>query len=109
MNTYTQFQYSFLFMPGWIQDVILNIVLSIIIIFVFQSAWNYLKDTYTTKKTKDVVNTQIRKYKDMFEKLKIPSSPFQNEKEKQSMNQELLNYVNQELIHGSEKQFIETT
>jgi hypothetical protein len=65
-----------------------------------QCGWNYLKDTYTTKKTKDVVNTQIKKYKEMFEKLQVSkqeSSPFQTEDEKQSMNMELLEYVNQEL------------
>jgi arginine exporter protein ArgO len=87
-------------MPSFVFDIILNIVLSIIFIYLMQYGWNYLKDTYTTKKTKDVVNTQIKKYKDMFEKLqasKQESSPFQTEDEKQSMNMELLEYVNQEL------------
>jgi hypothetical protein len=27
--------------------------------------WNYLKDTYSKKKTKDLVGTQIEKYKRM--------------------------------------------
>jgi hypothetical protein len=71
-----------------------------------QYGWNYLKDTYTTKKTKDVVNTQIKKYKEMFEKLQVSkqeSSPFQTEDEKQSMNMELLEYVNQELASRTKR------
>jgi len=60
-----------------------------------------MKDTYSTRKTKDLVNTQIKKYKDIMEKIQIakkePVSPFQSEQEKQSMNNELLEYINTEL------------
>ena len=100
MNTYIYLQHPIIEMPSFVFDIILNIVLSIIFIYFMQYGWNYLKDTCTTKKTKDVVNTQIKKYKDMFEKLQISkqqASPFQTEDEKQSMNIELLEYVNQEL------------
>jgi len=93
-------------MPYFVFDIILNIVLYILLIFLMQYGWNYLKDTYTTKKTKDVVNTQIKKYKDMFEKLQVSkqeSSPFQTEDEKQSMNMELLEYVNQELASRTKR------
>ena len=93
-------------MPYFVFDIILNIVLYILLIYLIQYGWNYLKDTYTTKKTKDVVNTQIKKYKDMFEKLQVSkqeSSPFQTEDEKQSMNMELLEYVNQELASRTKR------
>jgi len=96
MNTYTHtHMYSFL----W--TIILHIVISIIIIYSAHQTWNYLKDTYSTRRTKDLVNTQIKKYKDMMEKIqntKVETpSPFQNETEKQSMNKELLEYMNNEL------------
>ena len=29
--------------------------------------WNYIKDTYSTKKTKDLVNPQIEKYKQLLD------------------------------------------
>ena len=100
MNTYIYLVNPKIEMPSFVFDIILNIILYILLIYLMQYGWNYLKDTYTTKKTKDVVNTQIKKYKEMFEKLQVSkqeSSPFQTEDEKQSMNMELLEYVNQEL------------
>jgi len=106
MNTYIHLVNPKIEMPSFVFDIILNIILSIIFIYLMQYGWNYLKDTYTTKKTKDVVNTQIKKYKDMFEKLQVSkqeSSPFQTEDEKQSMNMELLEYVNQELASRTKR------
>lgn len=106
MNTYIHLVNPKIEMPSFVFDIILNIVLYILFIYLMQYGWNYLKDTYTTKKTKDVVNTQIKKYKDMFEKLQVSkqeSSPFQTEDEKQSMNMELLEYVNQELASRTKR------
>jgi hypothetical protein len=40
-----------------------NIIISIIIIILIHYLFNYLKDTYTTKKTKDLVKSQTDKYK----------------------------------------------
>lgn len=106
MNTYIHLVNPKIEMPSFVFDIILNIVLYILFIYLMQYGWNYLKDTYTTKKTKDVVNTQIKKYKEMFEKLQVSkqeSSPFQTEDEKQSMNMELLEYVNQELASRTKR------
>ena len=106
MNTYIHLVNPKIEMPSFVFDIILNIILYILLIYLMQYGWNYLKDTYTTKKTKDVVNTQIKKYKDMFEKLQVSkqeSSPFQTEDEKQSMNMELLEYVNQELASRTKR------
>ena len=44
---------------------LINICFSILIIYAVHYLWNYLKDTYSKKKTKDLVNTQIEKYKKM--------------------------------------------
>ena len=40
-----------------------SIAISIFIIYGGHNIWNYIKDNYSTKKTKDLVNTQIQKYK----------------------------------------------
>jgi len=44
-------------------------VISLIIIALLHYFWNYLKDTYTTKKTKDLVKTQTEKYKAILDEM----------------------------------------
>ena len=75
---------------------IIKIVLFLSIIYFFHSSWNYLKDTYSTKKTKDLVNTQIEKYKKIAHEIAIGNkqlddggSQFLNEEEIQDMNNDL--------------------
>jgi hypothetical protein len=46
-----------------------NIIISIIIIILIHYLFNYLKDTYTTKKTKDLVKTQTEKYKTILDEM----------------------------------------
>ena len=46
-----------------------NIIISIIIIVLIHYLFNYLKDTYTTKKTKDLVKTQTEKYKTILDEM----------------------------------------
>lgn len=86
-------------------NIFSTIICSLIIIFLFQYGWNYLKDTYSVKKTKDLVNTQIEKYKKMAESTinSSESSPnfqgsqnnnFISETEKQTMNDDLMNLAN---------------
>ena len=80
-------------------SIIINIFISIIIIYGIHLFWNYLKDTYSTKKTKDLVNTQIQKYKIMVDEiqqsnpvLSSQSSTF-TELEKQNMDKELTEFM----------------
>jgi len=86
-------------------NILSTIIFSLIIIFLFQYGWNYLKDTYSVKKTKDLVNTQIEKYKKIAESTINDSqgSPnvqgsqnkdFISETEKQTMNDDLMNLAN---------------
>jgi hypothetical protein len=42
---------------------------SIIVIYGCHSSWNILKDTYSKRKTKDLVNTQIKKYQKMMDEI----------------------------------------
>jgi len=71
--------------------IIINIIISIIIIYGAHQFWNYLKDTYSKKKTKDLVGTQIEKYKRMVGEIQQGS---QNEviskEELKTMEEELL-------------------
>jgi len=47
--------------------IVQTILLSIIIIIIIHFLWNYIKDTYSTKKTKDLVGSQTQKYKNMLD------------------------------------------
>ena len=64
------------------KSIVFNIIVSIILIFIFHSLWNYLKNTYSTKKTKNIVENQVQKYKSIIEEMQqIPdfqSSPSEN-------------------------------
>jgi len=42
---------------------------SIIVIYGCHFSWNILKDTYSKRKTKDLVNTQIKKYQKMLDEI----------------------------------------
>ena len=73
-------------------NFIITILISIGIIMSIHSLWNYLKDTYTTKKTKDLVNSQIEKYKKMLE-IQRQQTEFITEQEQETMKNDLLQYV----------------
>lgn len=74
----------------------LNIIFSIIIIFFGHQLWNYIKNTYSTKKTKDLVNTQITKYKKMMKEIQdndSNSKNFLNSNEKEIMDKQLTDFI----------------
>ena len=50
-------------------SIIFNIIISFILIFLIHQLWNWLKDNYSVKKTKDLVGSQISKYKAIIEEL----------------------------------------
>lgn len=51
------------------KTILLNIVLSIAIIFITHQLWDYFKHNYTTAKTKNVVEIHTAKYKQIMEDL----------------------------------------
>lgn len=59
--------------------------------------WEYLKDNYSTKKVKDLVNTQIERYKNIASTTIIENGSLQedslSESEKASMQEELQQFV----------------
>jgi type III secretory pathway component EscR len=73
---------------------LISILLSLCLIISLHYLWDYLKDTYSTTKTKDLVNTQIEKYKMLVNESVSKKDSFLTEEEKQSMNEELMNFAN---------------
>jgi preprotein translocase subunit YajC len=59
-----------------LSSIISNIIISVIIVMIIHFMWDYLQNTYFKKhsKTKDLVNIQLQKYKNIIEELQ------QNEK-----------------------------
>lgn len=85
----------------------INIIVSIFIIYIIHSLWLYLLDTYSTKKTKDIVNTQVNKYKKIINELQenniinIQGSQNHEEPSKievESMDEVLTKYMQDELL-----------
>jgi len=90
--------------------IILNATLSIIIIFISHQIWEYCKQNYTTQKTKDLVQMQASKYKQIAEDIErnstavvvkptepIPAkssrSDFIPEEEKEWVHKELTTFI----------------
>lgn len=81
------------------QNLLLTITISVILILCGHYLWNYLKNTYTEKKTKDLVNSQVEKYKKIVAELQetiekgqqkgSQNEVFIDEQEKNEMNDDL--------------------
>lgn len=54
--------------------VCINIFISILVIIIIHYLLEYLKDTLTTKKTKDIVSSEIKKYQTILSELDLASS-----------------------------------
>jgi hypothetical protein len=48
-------------------SIIFTIISCLIIIYLVDQLIHYLRDTYTTKKTKDIVGYQIKKYQNLMD------------------------------------------
>lgn len=47
-----------------------NILVSILVIYIFHCMWNYIINKFSTKKKKDMINGQISKYNKLIEDMK---------------------------------------
>jgi len=70
--------------------IFLNITISIIIIYLGHQLWNYLRDKYSNKITKDLLSSQTEKYKRMMEAYETNQNP---DKIDNKMEDELLSYI----------------
>ena len=55
---------------GLIGYLVSNILVSILVIYIFHCIWNYIINKFRTKKKKDMVNGQISKYNKLIEDMK---------------------------------------
>lgn len=44
-------------------------VISILVVYILHQLWEYIKDSYSTKRTKDVIGIQTEKYKKIIDDL----------------------------------------
>ena len=87
-------------------NILQTIFFSIIIIYLLDSLIKYFRDTYTTKKTKDVVGFHIKKYQSILDQMQDkkqisidePSSIKLSEDELLYMNEELESLIQTELL-----------
>ena len=49
--------------------ILQTIFFSILLIAMFHYFWNYIKDIYSTKKTRDLVGSQTQKYKNILDEI----------------------------------------
>lgn len=79
--------------------IIFNIIISIFIIYCCHSAWEYMKNTFTHKKTKDLVNSQITKYQQMMDEMQqsIQTSTSISPNDIQSMDADLTKFMDEQM------------
>lgn len=92
-------------------QLIQTIFFSIIIVYLLDYLLTYFRDTYTTKKTKDVVGVHIKKYQSIVDEMRGSSYDNTNstmnntntlsKQELLSMNEELESLLQLELDAGS--------
>lgn len=75
-------------------NLIITILISFGIILSIHYLWNYIKDNYSTKRTKDLVNSQIEKYKKLLEKQGSQQVEFISEEEQENMKEKLTQFIN---------------
>ena len=56
-------------MWSFITSCIIIFILSIVVLFLAHHLIEYMKNTYTVKKTKDIVGIQMQKYKQMIDEI----------------------------------------
>lgn len=80
-------------------QIFITIIISIIIIYSIHHVWDQLKNNYSTKKTRDLVNIQMNKYhkiiEDMNKEKEKPKPVTQLDKNDiEKLNADLENFIN---------------
>jgi hypothetical protein len=83
--------------------ILQNAALSILSIVLVQYLWDYFRDKYTVRKTKDLVNFQTKKYREMLESVQETATAepsvaktedeYISPEEKQRMVEELMSFI----------------
>jgi hypothetical protein len=75
-------------------SILFFICIIVLILYIGHFIWDYLRDTYTPKVTKDMYNIQVEKYKRIVEELQQAHTETQ---EKIDMEDELSDYIEHHL------------
>lgn len=93
-------------MNSFILSLLLNIVLSIFIIYLLHQLWEYLKSQFSIRKTVDKFNFQNQKYEKLINKLQNEECKNNNIQSKldesndfEKLNKELLDFSEAELLN----------
>ena len=78
-------------------NILQTIFFSIIIIYLLDSLIKYFRDTYTTKKTKDVVGFHIKKYQSILDQMQDKKQNSVDEPSSVKLSEDELLYMNEEL------------
>ena len=80
-----------------ILEITITIIISILVIYGGHYLWNNIISSYSTKKTKNLVDSQIQKYKKIIGEIQqnsgSQSETFLTEEEKKNMDESLTEYV----------------
>jgi len=79
-----------------VKSIIIQILFSLFIIFAIHYFYNFIKNTYSIKKTKDLFGFQVQKYQEIIQELQNTqiSNEFIPHIEQELMKSELLELVN---------------
>ena len=78
-------------------SIIIQIFFSIFIIFIIHYFYNYIKNIYTTNKTKDIIGFQVQKYQEIIQEIQNSKQPiFIPSEDQERMKSELLELVQSE-------------
>lgn len=77
-------------------EIIINIAISLGIMYTFHTLWEYLRDTYTPRKTKNLVETHSHKYQQILDDINTANTPTPtlSETEIQRMDNDLTEFMN---------------
>lgn len=82
-------------------QIVKTVIMSLTIILLSHYLWNYMKDNYSVKKSKDLVSLHTQKYKSILneyiENNKTKTQNFISDEQKYLMNNELEQFLEQEL------------
>lgn len=72
-----------------VTTILLQIFCSLFVIFILHSFYNYLKENYSSKKTKDLVSFQVQKYQEIIQEMQNNQTQYLSDQNKEIMKNEL--------------------
>ena len=82
------------------QSYVIHIIMCILVVLIFHNIYHYIKDTCTTKKTKDMYGYQQQKYSEILNQIEtlaktqnVNSNIENNGEEYKYVADDLLNYI----------------